>query len=71
MYNILKTTEIKTLVNFAKLKKCYNTKKANKMTLTKYISKVTKEFKDIRVVRKTENLLKKILEKKDNKVMVC
>jgi len=29
------------------------------MTLIKYISKVTKEFKDIRVVRKTENLFKK------------
>ena len=40
------------------------------MTLTKYISKVTKEFKDIRVVRKTENLLKKNSRKKDNKVMV-
>ena len=41
------------------------------MTLTKYISKVTKEFKDIRVVRKTENLLKKNSREKDNKVMVC
>jgi len=30
------------------------------MTLIKYISKVTKEFTDIRVVRKTENLLKKL-----------
>jgi hypothetical protein len=30
------------------------------MTLTKYISKVTKEFKDIRVVKKAENLLKKL-----------
>lgn len=29
------------------------------MTLIKYISKVTKEYKDIRVVRKTENFLKK------------
>ena len=29
------------------------------MTITKYISKVTKEFKDKRVVRKAENLLKK------------
>ena len=38
------------------------------MTLTKYISKVTKEFKDIRVVRKTENLLKKIVEKKTTKL---
>jgi hypothetical protein len=41
------------------------------MTLTKYISKVTKEFKDIRVVRKTENLLKKNSREKDNKTMVC
>ena len=40
------------------------------MTLTKYISKVTKEFKDIRVIRKTENLLKKNSREKDNKVMV-
>ena len=38
------------------------------MTLTKYISKVTKEFKDIRVIRKTENLLKKIVEKKTTKL---
>jgi hypothetical protein len=30
------------------------------MKLIQYISKVTKEFKDIRVVRKTENLLKKL-----------
>jgi len=30
------------------------------MTLIRYISKVTKEFKDIRVVRKAENLLKKL-----------
>jgi hypothetical protein len=30
------------------------------MTLIKYISQVTKEFKDIRVIRKTENLLKKL-----------
>ena len=30
------------------------------MKLIEYISKVTKEFKDIRVVRKTENLLKKL-----------
>jgi hypothetical protein len=30
------------------------------MTLIKYISKVTKDFKDKRVVRKTENLLKKL-----------
>jgi len=29
------------------------------MTLMQYISKATKEFKDKRVVRKTENLLKK------------
>ena len=29
------------------------------MILKKYISKVTKEFKDIRVVKKAENLLKK------------
>ena len=38
------------------------------MTLTGYISKVTKEFKDIRVIRKTENLLKKIVEKKTTKL---
>ena len=31
-----------------------------KMTLTGYFSKVTKEFKDIRVVRKTEIFLKKL-----------
>ena len=30
------------------------------MTIIKYISKVTKEFKDIRVIRKAENLLKKL-----------
>jgi hypothetical protein len=30
------------------------------MTLTGYFSKVTKEFKDIRVVKKAENLLKKL-----------
>jgi len=42
-----------------------------KRLIKKYISKVTKEFKDIRVVRKTENLLKKNSREKDNKVMVC
>jgi len=30
------------------------------MTLIKYISKVTKEFKDTRVIKKAENLLKKL-----------
>jgi hypothetical protein len=30
------------------------------MKLIQYISKVTKEFKDIRVVRKTEIFLKKL-----------
>jgi hypothetical protein len=30
------------------------------MTLMEYISKATETFKDVRVVRKTENLLKKL-----------
>ena len=40
------------------------------MILKKYIFKVIKKFKDTRVIRKTENLLKKNSRKKDNKVMV-
>ena len=40
------------------------------MILGQYIFKVINKFKDTRVVRKTENLLKKNSRKKDNKVMV-
>jgi len=40
------------------------------MTLIQYISKITKEFKDSRVVKKTENLLKKNCREKNNKNMV-
>jgi hypothetical protein len=38
------------------------------MILGKYIFKVIKKFKNTRVVRKTENLLKKIVEKKTTKL---
>ena len=38
------------------------------MILKEYIFKVIKEFKDTRVIRKTENLLKKIVEKKTTKL---
>ena len=44
-------------------------KESKKMTIIDYISTVTTSFNDKRIIKKTENLLKKNCRAEDNKIM--